>query len=233
MSKIKKLHPNCIKYRKMIVKHQNYENLPGIYNNSNEIRWVAAGKSELGQKRKEWWLNKKLNLLNNGIKLDNRAELQPTCLYIHPTKKKVDQTTGITWDLRYVYPRASILKKINKIFDKNYLISDTEEGAKTTIFKIIEDLYKNEKFKNLESIFPGISKEKNIQKTIEFIEKKYVNRCDKKFSPGAMSNCPDRLDGFHDYCLGNRSLIDKGRSKENLQTYGRDRRAYENWADGD
>lgn len=233
MSKIKKLHPNCIKYRKMIVNHQNYKNLPGIYNNSNDIRWVAAGKSELGQKRKEWWLNKKQKLLNDGIKLDNRAELQPTCLYIHPTKKKVDQTTGITWDLRYVYPRASILKKINKIFDKNYLISDNEEGAKTTIIKIIEDLYKNEKFKNLESIFPGISKEKNIQKTIEFIEKEYVNTCDKKLSPGAMSNCPDRLDGFHDYCLGNRSLIDKGRSKENLQTYGRDRRAYEKWADGD
>ena len=55
---------------------------------------------------------------------------------------------------------------------------------------------------------------KKYPKTIEFIEKEYVNRCDKKLSPGAMSNCPDRLDGFHDYCLGNRSLIDKGRSKE-------------------
>ena len=233
MTKIKKLHPNCIEYRKMIVNHQNYKNLPGIYNNSNDIRWVATGKSELGQKRKKWWLKKKQKLLNDGIKLDKRAELQPTCLYIHPTKKKVDQTSGIMWDLRYVYPKALTLKKINKIFNKNYLISDTEEGAKTTIFKIIKDVYKNEKFKNLENIFPGISKEKNIQKTLEFLEKEYVNKFDARLSPGAMSNCPDRLDGFHDYCLGNRSLTDKGRSKENLQTYGRDRRAYEKWADGD
>ena len=233
MTKIKKLHPNCIEYRKMIVNHQNYKNLPGIYNNSNDIRWVATGKSELGQKRKKWWLKKKQKLLNDGIKLDKRAELQPTCLYIHPTKKKADQTSGIMWDLRYVYPKALTLKKINKIFNKNYLISDTEEGAKTTIFKIIKDVYKNEKFKNLENIFPGISKEKNIQKTLEFLEKEYVNKFDARLSPGAMSNCPDRLDGFHDYCLGNRSLTDKGRSKENLQTYGRDRRAYEKWADGD
>ena len=52
MKKIKKLHPNCIEYRKMIVNHQNYKNLPGIYNNSNDIIWVATGKSELGQKEK-------------------------------------------------------------------------------------------------------------------------------------------------------------------------------------
>ena len=132
-----------------------------------------------------------------------------------------------------MFIQNTYFKKINKIFNKNYLISDTEEGAKTTIFKIIKDVYKNEKFKNLENIFPGISKEKNIQKTLEFLEKEYVNKFDARLSPGAMSNCPDRLDGFHDYCLGNRSLTDKGRSKENLQTYGRDRRAYEKWADGD
>jgi len=229
----KVLHPNCIAYRKMIVEHQNYNNLPEIYNNSNDIRWVTAGKSELGQKRKKWWLNIKQKLLNNGIKLDKRAPLQPTCLHIHPTKKKADLTTGIMWDLRYVYPGKIILKKINDIFNTSYFISDTEEGAKTTIFKIIDDLYKNEKFKNLESIFPGILKNENVQKTKEFMEKEYVDKFYSKLSPGAYSNCPDRLDGYHDYCLGNRHITDKGRSKENLQTYGRDRRAYENWADGD
>ena len=51
---------------------------------------------------------------------------------------------------------------------------------KQQFFKIIKDVYKNEKFKNLENIFPGISKEKNIQKTMEFIEKEYVNKFDKK-----------------------------------------------------
>jgi len=52
-------------------------------------------------------------------------------------------------------------------------------------------------------------------------------------SPGAMSNAPDRLDGYHTYNLCCRSKADKGRHKENLQKYGEDRRAYEYWSDGD
>ncbi|MFA5393821.1 MAG: hypothetical protein WC081_03520 [Candidatus Ratteibacteria bacterium] len=52
-------------------------------------------------------------------------------------------------------------------------------------------------------------------------------------SPGAMSNAPDRLDGFHSYNLCCRANQDTGRHKSNLARYGEDRRAYENWAEGD
>ncbi len=52
-------------------------------------------------------------------------------------------------------------------------------------------------------------------------------------SPGAMSNAPDRLDGFHSYNRCCRSEHDTGRHKSNLARYGEDRRAYENWAEGD
>ncbi|MFA5113739.1 MAG: hypothetical protein WC529_05550 [Candidatus Margulisiibacteriota bacterium] len=52
-------------------------------------------------------------------------------------------------------------------------------------------------------------------------------------SPGAMSNAPDRFDGYHTYNLCCRSKHDTGRHKKNLERYGEDRRAYENWADGD
>lgn len=52
-------------------------------------------------------------------------------------------------------------------------------------------------------------------------------------SPGAMSNAPDRLDGYHSYNLCCRSESDRGRHKSNLLRYGEDRRAYENWSDGD
>lgn len=54
-----------------------------------------------------------------------------------------------------------------------------------------------------------------------------------KMSPGAMSNAPDRFDGYHTYNLCCRSKEDTGRHKENLQRYGEDRRAYEYWIDGD
>ncbi len=52
-------------------------------------------------------------------------------------------------------------------------------------------------------------------------------------SPGAMSNAPDRLDGYHTYNLCCRSKQDTGRHKINLARYGEDRRAYENWSEGD
>lgn len=52
-------------------------------------------------------------------------------------------------------------------------------------------------------------------------------------SPGAMSNAPDRLDGFHSYNICCRSKHDTGRHKKNLSRYGEDRRVYENWSDGD
>ncbi|TFG26697.1 hypothetical protein EU528_13970, partial [Candidatus Thorarchaeota archaeon] len=53
------------------------------------------------------------------------------------------------------------------------------------------------------------------------------------FSPGAMSNCPDRFDGYHTYNKCCRAREDTGRHRSNLQRYGEDRRAYEYWSDGD
>jgi Alw26I/Eco31I/Esp3I family type II restriction endonuclease len=47
-----------------------------------------------------------------------------------------------------------------------------------------------------------------------------------------MSNPPDRLDGFHTYNGCCRSKQDTGRLSSNLSRYTQDRRAYENWADG-
>ena len=50
--------------------------------------------------------------------------------------------------------------------------------------------------------------------------------------PGAMSNFPDRFDGFHSYNRCCRASQDKGRFKENMRGYTKDRRAYEYWSDG-
>ena len=60
----------------------------------------------------------------------------------------------------------------------------------------------------------------------------YPNKRNSK-SPGAMSNAPDRFDGYHTYNLCCRSKQDTGRHKSNLARYGEDRRAYENWSEGD
>src|SRR5699024_301288 len=54
----------------------------------------------------------------------------------------------------------------------------------------------------------------------------------RNLGPGAMSNFPDRLDGFHTYNRCCRQKQDKGRSKDNLATYSKDRRAFEYLVDG-
>jgi Alw26I/Eco31I/Esp3I family type II restriction endonuclease len=60
-----------------------------------------------------------------------------------------------------------------------------------------------------------------------------VFRAKKNLGPGVMSNAPDRLDGFHTYNACCRKTSDKGRSTSNLARYSVDRRAFENWAEGD
>ncbi|MFC1687084.1 hypothetical protein ACFL0L_00710 [Patescibacteria group bacterium] len=66
-------------------------------------------------------------------------------------------------------------------------------------------------------------------KSLDYI---YPNKRGGK-SPGAMSDAPDRYDGYHTYNSCCRSTQDTGRHKDNLNRYGEDRRAYENWSDGD
>lgn len=51
--------------------------------------------------------------------------------------------------------------------------------------------------------------------------------------PGAMSDAPDRFDGFHTYNRCCRSKEDTGRHADNLRKYGEDRRVYTFWAEGD
>src|SRR5439155_2048847 len=50
---------------------------------------------------------------------------------------------------------------------------------------------------------------------------------------GAMSNAPDRFDGFHSFNRCCRATADRGRSRQNLQSYTTDRRVFEYWVDGD
>lgn len=151
-------HKNFLKYMKFIVNHPNYVGMPDLYKTDGDIRWIASGKSEIGQKRLKWWNNKRKELK---IKKDG-PWISEVARAIHPTGKKPCQICGKKMSLDYVYPN--------------------KRGG---------------------------------------------------FSPGAMSNAPDRLDGFHTYNLCCRSVQDTGRHKENLNRYGEDRRAYENWADGD
>lgn len=84
------------------------------------------------------------------------------------------------------------------------------------------------------AVFPDVGdiSDASLEEIKSLLETEIVRKESRKLSPGAMANPPDRLDGFHTYNLCCRSTQDTGRSRENLRTYGIDRRAFEHWTEG-
>ncbi|MHA1252643.1 MAG: Alw26I/Eco31I/Esp3I family type II restriction endonuclease [Candidatus Helarchaeota archaeon] len=223
-------NPKFIKYMKSIIKHPNYKDMPDIYKSDGSIRWVVSKKSKIGEKRLRWWQKKALEL---GIPLEGQW-ISKVAKKIHPTKKKVCQICGKEMSIEYVYPTKNLIKKLNRIegFEDKFKYNDFQSIDKI-LSKVIQTLG-NKGFKYFSEIFKIPN---HIEKTIDeywnFIYNNYVVLEKRILSPGAMSNAPDRLDGFHSYNICCRSSEDKGRHKENLARYREDRRAYEHWADGD
>ena len=214
-------HQDFIDYMNKIVNHANYKTLPDLFKADGSIRWVVSGNSELGKKRAKWWDDQVKKLREH-----NRAEVARK---IHPKEMggmKPCQICGKKLSIFYVYPNKNTLKSIKKLTNLDF---NSYEKTISEIFDII-------KSKKPDSVFQIFSKlfkipdeiEKNKQKHVHYVEE----HCKTKLSPGVMSNPPDRLDGFHTYNGCCRSKEDTGRHSSNLARYSQDRRAYENWADG-
>ena len=67
---------------------------------------------------------------------------------------------------------------------------------------------------------------------LKLIKVELIDKESRYFSPGVMCNPPDRFNGFHSYALCCRKEKDTGRHDDNMKTYIQDRRAYEDWSDG-
>lgn len=188
---------------------------------------MATAKSEVGAGRLKWCEAKARSLgfvVQAGVYAD-------VMLAIHPTKKKICQICGSEMSLYYHYPNTNFLRSLNTKFNSDFTecdhISDVWDslvasGVKATdvaAFLISKG---------------GLSLPTNARKqqVIDEPELACRKRGKKCLGPGAMSNFPDRFDGFHSYNRCCRSTQDKGRSKENMKTYTKDRRAYEYWSDG-
>lgn len=219
----RKWHEKFLQYMEYIVKHPNYKDMPNKFDDNGNIRWVRTGKSD--PVLTKWWDD-----MVKKLKLNCRADV---ARYIHPKElkgMKPCQICGREMSIFYVYPNKNTLKKINELVNSSYEIYDLD------IFQIFDDLYgKNpETAKNVFQRIFKIPSNIDISQYKQYIRINYVNKCAKgKLSPGVMCNPPDRLDGFHTYNACCRSEEDTGRHKENLARYTQDRRAYENWAEGD
>jgi len=219
-------HQNFIKYTKFITEHPNYKGLPFEVGLNNKIKWVVTGKSDIGLKRRDWW-NEQCQ--KEGIKIEAGCYAK-IALRIHPSKKHVCQICGKELKLEYIYPNRKLINALNKEFKINI------KPFSKDIFEIIDDLLPITDF--IEKLKRILKIKKEIQLDTEnikdYIQTNFIDKFSKNFfSPGAMSNSPDRLDGFHSDGACCRHKSDKGRHKSNLQRYGQDRRTYENWADGD
>jgi Alw26I/Eco31I/Esp3I family type II restriction endonuclease len=215
-----------LEYMDFIINHPNYQGLPIIKKGDGTWSWFAPKQTEIGKKRMEWCENKARELgfpIEPGVYARVMRE-------IHPTKWKACQTCGNLMSIYYHYPSVHFLNKIKKKFDVEYTEIDH-------ISDIWDDLVERGHTNNEIGLF--IIREGNLN--LDVIDKNIIidkleEKCRvyglKLLSPGAMSNFPDRFDGFHTYNRCCRASQDKGRSKENLKSYTKDRRAYEYWSDG-
>lgn len=227
MAKTKRTwHPNFIKYMEEIIHHPNYKGLP-IQKNKGHWIWIAPKNSPVGKQRLAWCQNKAMEL-NLPIQPGVYAKVMRE---IHPTKEKVCQTCGKSMSIYYFYPSTHLVKAIDKVFHKTY--SET-----THISKIWDDLLTFTPEQTIIDFFVNYAKldlgnkpvsKENIIENMEFLCREKGGKC---LGPGAMSNFPDRFDGFHTYNRCCRAKQDKGRSKDNLKSYTKDRRAFEYWSDG-
>lgn len=225
--KEKNWHEDFIAYMKVIASHDNYEGMPKAFKEDGSVRWVVTGKSKLGQQRLAWWNWKREELgIEKGEKWPSK-----TARANHPTGRKPCQICGRELSLDYVYPTRNTIRRLNKALTDivELEFEDLLELAEVVDILLVE-LDESEVIEILEVVFDiPASQEGSLSAHMKFI----LNERKTMFSPGAMSNCPDRFDGYHTYNKCCRAREDTGRHRSNLQRYGEDRRAYEYWSDGD
>jgi len=225
-------------YMEAMANHPAYAGMPDLRNVDGSIQWEAPSNRKSGanihthSKRTEWWEKKAVEI---GIVPGQARWISRTAKAIHPTGKKPCKTCGQTMLISYAYPSKTTLKKI-RAFPELREIADDRFADIYTITQLIftnsaapnttlNTLLKNSKFLSL----PEFS---DAEEAIKWIKDIYVPSEPRSLSPGAMSNAPDRFDGFHSINLCCREKSDSGRSRKNLASYATDRRVYENWSDG-
>ena len=226
-----------------IVKHPVYTGMPDAFYEPGRIQWEAPSNRATGKfkdshsKRLKWWA---LQARKIGISTSSEKWISRVAKQIHPIKKKPCKICGRVLELRYVYPQARFLAKVKKLpFVKQTFVLDPLEPVFSLVKRLVVD-YGDAALNAMPTLFetPQVALPtplpKNVTSWLKWLDDTFVpNEPRGILSPGAMSNPPDRFDGFHCDNLCCRGTADKGRHKKNLQTYVTDRRVFEYWTSGD
>jgi len=221
------MHPDFIEYAEMMIKHPNYRGLPIELRIDGTFTWVTTKRTDSGDERLKWAEKKIFEM-----KIDGADPFAKLMLDIHPTKYKPCQICGKSMSLLYVYPNKYLIKAIKDMFG-------IEIDAVAPIDSVYDMMVEASNEMQVKKFFiKKFGLDSNLengtkQDIIDICEKICrVDKSNKLMGPGAMSNFPDRFDGFHSYNRCCRSKEDKGRSAYNMKTYAKDRRAYMYWSDG-
>lgn len=232
-----------LEYEEEMVKYPAYAGMPDLRYPDGHIQWEAPSNRTGGafrdshDKRLHWWEEKARSL---DISTTEDKWISKVAKRIHPTGVRPCKVCGRLMEIRYAYLGARFISRVNKLsfFDP----TDMELTETTHILDFVAsfvDLYGQQAFR----VLPALLKAKaaphppslpdTLDSWIQWLDEVYIPSEPKPIlGPGAMSNAPDRLDGFHTYNRCCRPTADTGRSKKNLASYSRDRRAFENWSDG-
>lgn len=229
-------------YAKKIISHPNYQGMPDILGERGEIQWEAPSNRKSGkfkdthQKRREWWRQKALSI---GIDPNKDSTwISKTAKSIHPFGEKPCKTCGKVLKIAYAYPNKYLFARIRSLpyIDETFELSEVEHVCDLLVrldnhfgSKLYEDLPKL--FATTSINIPTLAKDLDAWE--KFLRNVYIPQEPRMLSPGAMSNPPDRFDGFHSFNRCCRATADTGRSQENLKSYVTDRRVFEYWVDGD
>lgn len=236
-------HPDFIKYMETIVAHPAYEGMPDAFYEPGRIQWESPSNRASGQfkdthsKRLKWWAEQARKL---GISTSSEHWISRVAKQIHPTKQKPCKICGRVLELRYVYPTVLFSAKIKKLpFVKGTFHIDLLEPIGSLLSSFFAE-YGNAALSAMPILLstPQVALPSplptNASEWLDWVDQVFVPSEPRGIlSPGAMSNAPDRFDGFHCDNLCCRGTADKGRHKGNLQTYVTDRRVFEYWTSGD
>lgn len=214
-------------YMEDIVKHQNYAGLPIERKHDGTLSWFAFGKGKIGMARKKWVEEKAYSY---GLRTEPGIYAK-IMRNMHPTKIHVCQICGSKMSINYYYPSVNFLKSIEREFGLMFDVCDNIKDIWTQIYESTNNEYNIKKFFEKKFNLKNIEN-KTKDEIIAICEQKCREDGKSLLGPGVMSNFPDRFDGFHTYNRCCRGTQDTGRSKINLKSYTKDRRAYEYWSDG-